>query len=243
MLANLFTRARRATVEPTIRSLIPEIPDTAVEALLTVKPYTMTSIERLWAMWQAVNHIADTKAPGDIVECGVWKGGNLALAGMICEARGLDRTIYGYDTYAGMSNPSDKDMLRSGQSVVERFEKLDRGDHNEWCYSPIDEVRANIARSTKYDRYRFVVGKCEETLRDPANLPERIAVLRLDTDWYESTKAELEQLYPRVIPGGIVIFDDYGHWGGARQAVDEYFAGTPVLLTRIDYTGRLLVKP
>jgi O-methyltransferase len=243
VIAKLFSRARRVPADVEMRKQIPEISDEAIRALLAVKPYTMTSTERLWTMWQAVTHVAAANIPGDIVECGVWKGGNLALAGIACAARGLDRTIYGFDTYAGMSDPTEKDVSATGKSAAQKFADLQRADHNEWCYSPIDEVKANIATVTAYDRYRFVVGKCEDTLQVAGNLPDRISVLRLDTDWYESTKAELEVLYPRLASGGILILDDYGHWGGAREAADEYFSTRPALLSRIDYTGRLHIKP
>jgi hypothetical protein len=75
-------------------------------------------------------------------------------------------------------------------------------------------------------------------------LPEQIAVLRLDTDFYESTRHELRHLYPRLVHGGVLIIDDYGHWAGARKAVDEYIAeeGIRLLLNRIDYTGRIAIK-
>lgn len=234
--------ARRSKKHRGVRENIPEATEEAVGAIEAVQPYTMTGVERLWAMWQAMHHAAAVPLQGDIVECGVWRGGNLILAGLICERLGLDRTIYGFDTYAGMSEPTAADVNFGGVTAVSKFQSLQRADHNEWCYASLDDVRANIAATTSYPRYRLIVGKCEETLQDPANLPERIAVLRLDTDWYESTKVELEQLYPRLVSGGILIIDDYGHWGGARQAVDEYFAGAPVLLTRVDYTARMLVK-
>jgi hypothetical protein len=92
-------------------------------------------------------------------------------------------------------------------------------------------------------RLRFVKGKVEDTV--PAQAPARIAILRLDTDWYESTRHELEHLDPRLSPGGVLIIDDYGHWAGCRQAVDEYFASRKLhaLLNRVDYTGRIAVKP
>ena len=87
------------------------------------------------------------------------------------------------------------------------------------------------------ERIHFVEGKVEDTI--PAHAPERIALLRLDTDWYESTRHELEHLYPRLSRGGVLIIDDYGHWQGARQAVDEYFGDAhAALLNRIDYTAR-----
>jgi len=75
-------------------------------------------------------------------------------------------------------------------------------------------------------------------------MPGKIALLRLDTDWYESTAHELKHLYPLLVPGGVIIIDDYGHWEGARKAVDEYITAEklPLLLNRIDYTGRIGIK-
>lgn len=106
------------------------------------------------------------------------------------------------------------------------------------------EVSSNLAR-TDYpsERTHLVKGRVEDTV--PSEAPERIAVLRLDTDWYESTRHEMEQLFPRLPPGGVLILDDYGHWQGSRRAVDEYLAaeGLHLLLQRIDYTGRIATKP
>lgn len=223
--------------------LVPEADAQARADILRVRPYTMTSLERLWAMYAAVRHVSEAGLEGDIVECGVWRGGNLILAGLGCQRFGLDRTIYGFDTYAGMSEPTDKDVTFSGASAWGKFRNRKRADHVDWCYASLDEVRANVAANTSYGNYRLIPGKCEETLKDPANLPDKICVLRLDTDWYESTRAELEVLYPRLVPGGVLILDDYGHWGGAREATDEYFSGKPVFMSRIDYTGRLMLKP
>ena len=91
-------------------------------------------------------------------------------------------------------------------------------------------------------RLHFVRGAVEQTL--PARAPEQVAILRLDTDWYESTRHELVHLFPRLTVGGVLIVDDYGHWEGARKAVDEYFGAehAPLLLTRVDYTGRVAIK-
>jgi O-methyltransferase len=108
---------------------------------------------------------------------------------------------------------------------------------------PVEDVRRNM-RSTGYDDslVSYVVGPVETTI--PAHAPDAIALLRLDTDWYESTRHELMHLYPRLSPGGILIVDDYGHWQGARRAVDEFLDATNarLLLCRIDYTGRIGVK-
>lgn len=89
------------------------------------------------------------------------------------------------------------------------------------------------------ERVRFVEGRVEDTL--PVRVPDRISLLRLDTDWYESTRCELEHLFPKLVPGGVLIVDDYGHWEGCRRAVEEYFDenNIPMLLNRIDYTGRI----
>jgi hypothetical protein len=112
------------------------------------------------------------------------------------------------------------------------------------AYATLPEVRATLARTGHADdRLHLVPGLVEETI--PAQVPDRIALLRLDTDWEASTAHELAHLWPRVAPGGVLIVDDYGHWRGARRAVDAYFHGredAPLLL-RVDYTGRVSVRP
>ncbi len=112
-----------------------------------------------------------------------------------------------------------------------------------WAYSALEEVKHNLL-STGYpaERISFIKGKVEETI--PLNAPPQIALLRLDTDWYESTYHELVHLFPRLSSGGILIIDDYGHWKGARKAVDKYFSENKLdlLLHRIDYSGRICVK-
>lgn len=209
-----------------------------------VKAYTMTSRERQHALYDAVRHIAKAGIPGDIVECGVWRGGSSMIAAEALMKEGdTARTLYLYDTFAGMSEPTEKDVNLHGRDARSRWTGLQKADFNEWDYAPIEDVEANM-RATGYpmEQVRLVKGKVEETI--PGTVPERIALLRLDTDWYESTKHELVHLFPRLSDGGILILDDYGHWQGARQAVDEYFAehGVCMHLIRIDYTGRIGVK-
>ena len=204
------------------------------------RPLTMTPVERMYALYEATKYVVARDVPGDVVECGVWRGGSAMLAALTLDRVGVrDRAIHLFDTFAGMTEPTDRD----GQTALREWRKRDRGDHNEWCYSSRDEVEANML-STGYpaDRVVLVEGKVEETL--PAQAPERIALLRLDTDWYESTYHELVHLYPRLEPGGVLIIDDYGYWSGARQAVDRYLAEleTPVLLNRIDHGGRIAIK-
>ena len=89
---------------------------------------------------------------------------------------------------------------------------------------------------------QLIKGIVEKTLLEPKNLPEKISILRLDTDFYESTKIELEILYPKLVSGGFLIIDDYGHFKGCRKAVDEYFRDDLPYLHYVDYSCRLIIK-
>lgn len=223
--------------------LIPEATEFQRQAIETASKYSMTGPVRMWALLRAIEKVAQNGIEGDIVECGVWKGGNLVLAGLMRKQLGLTAQIWGYDTYEGMSAPTSRDRKAFSSTLAhKKFAKLDRSNHNEWCYAAIDEVRDNFTREVGSDAVRLVKGKVEDTLRDPAQVPERISVLRLDTDWYESTKVELEVLFPRLVDGGVLILDDYGEWAGARDAVDEYFKGRNIWLHYVDPACRLLLK-
>ena len=153
------------------------------------------------------------------------------------------RSLYLYDTFEGMSAPTADDKSLDGVPADELLDRDPKGT-GLWCYATLDDVRANML-STGYpaDKIHLIKGKVEDTI--PQNLPASLALLRLDTDWYESTKHELTHLYPRLSAKGILVINDYGHWQGARKAVDEYLheRGDKVYLHRINYTGRILVKP
>lgn len=209
----------------------------------TCKPYTRTSIERMYSLHHATQYISRRKIPGAIVECGVWRGGSTMIAAMtLAAAKDTTREIWLYDTYEGMSEPTEHDRDWRGLSAAELMRRDESNKESSvWCLAPLDDVQTNMRR-TGYpmERVKFVKGMVEQTI--PAQAPERIALLRLDTDFYDSTKHELEHLYPRLAPGGVLIIDDYGHWAGARKAVDEFFAKIDApLLQRIDYTGRIAI--
>jgi O-methyltransferase len=208
---------------------------------------TMTSLERMYALYGATRHVVETNVPGDFVECGVWRGGSVMLmAHTLVRLGRTDRTLWLYDTFAGMTAPSELDVQSlSGASAASILAEHPRSsDDPFWGIAARDVVERNLA-STGYpsERIRFIEGDVLDTI--PRFVPDAIALLRIDTDWYASTRHELEHLYPRVPRGGVVIIDDYGYWRGARQATDEYFASLPErpLLHRIDYTGRICVKP
>jgi hypothetical protein len=207
-----------------------------------VKPYTMTSIERLYAMHKAVEYVARAGLPGAIVECGVWRGGSMMMAALTLAALGkTDRDLFLFDTFAGHPRPNPERDLREHYEFWLQRKRTDQS--SSWAEVTLEEVRGNVS-STGYplDRIRFVKGIVQETI--PAVAPEAIALLRLDTDWYDSTTHEMHHLYPRLVPGGVLIIDDYGEMPGQKQAVDEYCEqnGVKLLLNRIDASGRIAVK-
>ena len=217
----------------------------SIETIRNVSSYTMTSPERLFALIQAVKYVVDAGIPGAMVECGVWRGGSMmAVAHTLKSIRAHDRELYLFDTYEGMPSPTDADIDFKGESASQEFRRTQTGaDSSEWCSASIDDVKRNLL-GTGYDADKlvFVKGKVEDTI--PGAAPGLISLLRLDTDWYESTRHELVHLYPRLVPGGVLVLDDYGYWQGGRKAVDEYFSqnGITVLLNRADHTGRVAVK-
>jgi O-methyltransferase len=205
----------------------------------------MTSPERGYALHQAILHLVRHNIAGSIVEWGVWRGGSMMLAALtLIEASDTTRDLYLFDTFAGMVRPSSTDRRAEDEaSAADLLEEADRSTHL-WAVASLEEVRAAMT-ATNYplERVHFVQGRVEETV--PKNAPEQIALLRLDTDWYESTKHELIHLTPRLVGGGILIIDDYGYWVGVRKAVDEYLeeCQRPILLNRIDNPGRIAVMP
>jgi hypothetical protein len=200
--------------------------------------YTKASEARLQAMRDCLLAIEREGLAGDVVECGVWRGGNIILARKLAP----ERVCWLFDTFAGMTEPTEVDRKPNGARALDSFRL--KTASRPWAAVPLDEVRSYFAETETLDdeRLRFIVGPVEQTLRDTAHLPERIALLRLDTDWHASTKIELEILYPRLTPGGMLIVDDFGHWLGARKAVEDYFAGSLVKIEPIDDTGVLIVK-
>lgn len=206
-----------------------------MDSIAIAKRYSKASTERLDAMKLALETLDHQNIEGDIVECGVWKGGHIILARLISP----NRTCWLYDTFAGMTQPGPHDRKRSGLKPPP-----DKAINKTWTMASLEEVIGNFKAENLYNesKLKFIVGDVMQTLFDPVNLPDKIALLRLDTDWYESTKIELEILFPRLAEKGILIVDDYGHWMGAKKAVCEYLGQRVAQLERIDYTAvRLIV--
>lgn len=223
---------------------LPDVDQDALAIISRVKPFTMTSPERLFSLIQAVRYVVRAGVLGTFVECGVWRGGSMMAAALTLLLLGRrDVKLHLFDTYEGMTAPTAADVDITGAAAAERFTRARTQAGSSWCHASLEDVQANIA-STGYElaNVEFVKGRVEDTI--PAAAPNAISILRLDTDWYESTRHELAHLFPRLAPGGVLIIDDYGHWQGSRRATDEYFesCGTSILLNRVDYTGRVGVK-
>lgn len=228
----------------------PALTDLSEEDLTLIRwivpAFSMTTPERVYAVISAVRYLVRNRIQGDLVECGVWRGGSMmAAAKALLECGDTARTIHLFDTFEGMPPPEDLDRRFDGASAEQLLKDHPKTpDSPIWAVASLEDVRANVAQ-TGYPEHlwAFVKGRVEDTI--PAAAPNRIALLRLDTDWYASTKHELEHLYDRVVPGGVVIIDDYGWYAGSRKATDEFFAARAhaPLLHRIDRTGRMLVKP
>lgn len=233
---------------PDLEKLAVELDDIDVEVINHVfeKGYTLTSLPRLVNTLKACRYALDNELGGDFVECGVWRGGNGILAKKVFQYLGSDKRVWMFDTFEGMTRPTAFDIRAATKISAEaKYFDSQRELYNEWCYASLEDVKRNCVDSgLNPSDFNFVKGDVCETLRVSENIPDEICVLRLDTDWYESTKLELEVLYPNLVDRGVLIIDDYGHWEGARKAVDEYFASKTYkpLFNVTDVTGRSAVK-
>jgi len=216
------------------------VDDAARQILLRSQPRTLTGLNKLLPLVDAVRYTAEHQIPGAMVECGVWRGGSMqAVAWTLLDAGVGDRDLHLFDTFEGMSEPTEKDVQTRTGATAAGLLAMGKA----MCDAGLDDVQLGMSE-TGYpiDRIHFHPGKVEDTIPDQA--PEQIALLRLDTDWYESTKHELEHLYDRLSPGGVLIIDDFGSWDGARKATVEWLeaTGEPLLLVPIG-AARLAVKP
>jgi hypothetical protein len=218
--------------------------DEARATMTASKPWTMTSYDRLFALIVAVRYVVANSIPGDVAECGVWRGGSMqAVARTLSQLGAADRHLHLFDTFEGMPPPTEEDRRISGGPTAEEMLESQPKTGLVWAIAGLEDVQAGMEQ-TGYpaELVHYHAGRVQDTI--PEHAPERIALMRLDTDWYESTKHELEHLYDRVTPGGVIVIDDYDYWAGSRQAVDEFIAatGARLLLVPID-TGRITVKP
>jgi O-methyltransferase len=213
-----------------------------------ITPYTMTlhdGLETPYGLFQAVKYIVENKIAGDFVECGVWRGGSMMLIAYALQHFGdTSRQLHLYDTYAGMTEPDEVDIDYDGQPMRPIWMMAQQQGLMMGAGEALDGVKVNL-RSTGYPegQMHFIAGDVLQTI--PAQIPSRIALLRLDTDWYKSTLHELQHLYDLIAPHGVLIVDDYGWCRGARKATDEFFRERPFkpMMHRVDQGPRVMIKP
>lgn len=244
-------RRRRTGSMPASRAESQQPPELSEEEAATLercRPLTMTSNERVLALIDAVRYVVARDIAGAFAECGVWRGGSVLAMILTLQQLGIrDRDIHLYDTFEGMTEPTELDTSRFDRPALESWQEAEQEDGRAWGHMFSAEVFnensvREVLKETGYPTARLHFHRGDVLKTIPGAAPELLALLRLDTDWYASTRHELEHLYPRLSPGGVLIIDDYGHWDGARRAVDEYFGRKAPLLNRIDYTGRIAVK-
>lgn len=205
---------------------------------------TMTPIIRQYALLNLLDYIFRKNIKGDLVECGVWFGGNLIIFDQLKKKYNSKKKIYGYDTFSGMPKPTVKDKDMQKKQFFETYKDL-----NKKYYSPkkfnLLKVKKNLnLNKVNLKEIKLFKGRVEDTLVKKENLPNKISLLRLDTDWFESTNVSLNQLYPRLVKGGVLIIDDYGWNSGCKKATDNYFKkkGGEVSFFRIDHEAVFLIK-
>lgn len=242
-----FIRRLGYDLVPYVKHFPSDYDGESIDIINQVMPYTMTGSEIVFALIQAIRYVVRAKIPGVIVECGVWRGGSMMAAAYALKKLGVEnRELFLYDTFEGMTKPTEFDTRLVGdvekRSAVIMYEQLKNDAGSDWSNAGIEEVSVNLSK-TGYpsERIHYVKGKVEDTL--PHQMPEKIAFLRLDTDWYESTRHEFIHLFPLLSPGGVLLLDDYGYWQGSRKATDEYLEenNISILLNRVGF-ARIGIK-
>jgi O-methyltransferase len=202
------------------------------ELLEKFQPLTMLNASSLGHLAQVTQYVLDKNIAGDFVECGTWKGGaSFLMADLASKApSGKNRRVWMYDSFEGLPPPDDKD----GTPAFLYASETDKNSlaYRDNCRASLPEVTAAVGEFGLGDYCKIVPGWFKDTL--PAQRPERIAILRIDADWYEGTALALELLYDLVTPGGFVVFDDYYTWPGSTMAVNNFLAGKSECLEQHD---------
>ena len=212
--------------------------------------YSMTGFERMFSLIKSIEYVNNNKVEGDFVECGVWKGGNLILFQNMIEKLKIRKKIYAFDTFQGMTEPTKNDVMLLGKretarNIIDKLKKkkVNRKENIVLAECSVEDVKKNFLKNTKKNQNLICIkGPVEKTLKIKKNLPKKISILRLDTDWYASTRVELDILFPLLQKNGILIIDDYGAWSGSKKAVDSYFSKKNLTMFKIDISGRLIIK-
>ena len=195
-----------------------------------VQPFTLVNKIRMDSLWELAHRVEVNQIPGDVVECGVYNGGTAAILAHFATTSPLNRTVWLFDSFEGMPKVSADDGNDAAKYVGQVVGSIEKVRYI------LNKVQADA------NRVKIVKGHFHETFQT-IRIP-RIAFLNIDADWYVSVKLCLERFYDAVVPGGIISIDDYGHWSGCKQAVDEFFKvrNLNYTLNKVDYTARWLIK-
>lgn len=192
--------------------------------------FSMIGALRMLQLQRAAEFLIERGIPGDFIETGVWRGGACILMRAVLAAHGVtDRRVWVADSFQGLPPPDAERYPKDAGSQLNMFPQL---------AVSADQVRGNFERYDLLDdQVVFLEGWFRDTL--PAAPIERLALLRMDGDLYESTMDALQALYDKVVPGGIVIVDDYGILESCRAAVDDFRRerGIDEPIYRIDHSG------
>lgn len=186
---------------------------------------------------EAIDYIINNQIEGDIVECGVEQGRSIIRFIHQLQKYNHFRKFWLFDTFQGLTKPSVFDYTIDNEiephyrmnnlevQAIWNQNKIPNTDVNLWCFYPLDQLQQRLCNETNgypQELLHYVVGNVLDTLQDQKNIPSKIALLRLDTDFYDSSKFELERLYDSVVEGGLIILDDYYFWNGQRAATNEF---------------------
>lgn len=192
--------------------------------------HTMIGLRRLDNLQECIQDVLARGVPGDLIEAGVWRGGASIFMRAVLKAHGVeDRTVWLSDSFQGLPPPNDDEYPADAGDLHHTIDEL---------AVSLDEVRENFRRyGLLDDQVRFLPGWFRDTL--PRAPIERLAIIRIDGDMYESTTQVLEALYPKLVPGGYLIVDDYGGIPACRRAVDDYREAMGITdeIRQIDWTG------
>lgn len=207
-----------------------------------ISQYTMSGYRRFSNIYDLSETVEKESISGAFVECGVWKGGCAATMAYVAQKYNSDRKTWLFDSFEGLPEPSEKDGI-----VAKSRMAINVKEENRKCVASVEDIEELFFQKLKLERKYVLIRKgwFQNVLPNVKNEIGAIAILRIDADWYESTKSCFDNLYDNVVSGGYVVIDDYGHWEGCRKAVDEFLESRniSVELVEIDYTGRYFKKP
>lgn len=198
-----------------------------------VESYTMLSIERLYDLYLTVNYLNSADIEGDFMEIGTWKGGALGMA--LLSDKTNTRNVIGFDTFEGHNKPGVDEFDVRGQNMQKRWEE-NNSSGLKWAQADFTACKAFLEELSSNSPNRVNLIKGDIKLTSENFIPRKLAILRIDCDWYPESLVSLKVFWPNLVSGGFLILDDYGHHSGQKKAFEEYFKNQPQKITHVDYS-------